>query len=173
VPGVGSASFDLQLRVWPHCEVLALLKPYQARNREMLLGLGIATPTAPDGRLREGDRVLIRITNANFGGYLWVDFYTTDGAVLHLNAGHAQPRLRAGEAIELGNDLPSSWLVAPPFGTVLLTALSSPTPFNETADRPPFELASAYLQQLRESLVGAEFGAHVIAEFVLLRTVPR
>lgn len=173
MPGVSTAAFDLQLRIWPHCEVLALLKPYQARNREMALGLAIATPTAPKGRLREGDRVLIEVTNAQRDGYLWVDYYTADGAVMHLNAGPAQLRLGAGEAIELGRDIPASWLTAPPFGTVLVTALSSPMPFGEATDRPPFELASAYLQRLRESLAVGEFGARAVAEFVFLETVPR
>ena len=173
VPGVSAARFDLQLRIWPHCEVLALLKPYQARNREMATGLAIATPTAPNGRIREGDRVLIEVTNARREGYLWVDYYTADGAVMHLNAGAVQPLLRAGETIELGRDIPSSWLAAPPFGTVLVTALSSPVPFDAAAGRPPFELASAYLQRLRESLGAGEFGARVVAEVVFLETVPR
>ncbi|MDN8614701.1 DotU family type IV/VI secretion system protein [Variovorax ginsengisoli] len=173
LPGVSAAEFDLQLRIWPHCEVLALLKPYQARNRELALGLAIATPTAPTGRLREGDRVLIEVTNARRDGYLWVDYYTADGAVLHLNAGPVQLRLTAGETIELGRDIPSSWLAAPPFGTVLVTALSSPMPFAQASERPPFELASAYLQRLRESLAVGEFGARAVAEMVFLETVPR
>ena len=173
LPGVSAAEFDLQLRIWPHCEVLALLKPYQARNRDKVLGLAIATPTAPKGRLREGDPVLIEVVNAQREGYLWVDYYTTDGAVMHLNAGPVQLRLRAGEVLQLGRVIPSSWLVAPPFGTVLVTALSSPMPFADAADRPPFELASAYLQRLRESLAEGEFGARVIAEVVFLQTAPR
>jgi type IV/VI secretion system ImpK/VasF family protein len=173
VPGVSAAAFDLQLRIWPHCEVLALLKPFQARNRELALGLAIATPTAPTGRLREGDRVLIEVTNAQRDGYLWVDYYTADGAVQHLNAGPAQLRLGAGATIELGRDIPSSWLVAPPFGTVLVTALSSTLPFGQASERPPFELASAYLQRLRESLALGEFGARAVAEVVFLETVPR
>jgi hypothetical protein len=173
VPGVGTVRFDLQLRVWPHCEVVAILKPYQARNLEQKPGLKLAAPTARKGQLREGDMVLFQVRNAGFEGYLWVDYYTADGAVMHLNAGRGQPRVRAGETIELGRDIPSSWLVAPPFGTVLLTALSSPTPFNDSADRPPFELASAYLQRLRASLAAGEFGARVIADFIFLETVSR
>lgn len=173
VPGVGTVRFDLQLRVWPHCEVVAILKPYQARNLDLKLGLKVAASTARHGQLREGDMVLFQVRNADYEGYLWVDYYTADGAVMHLNAGRGQPRVRAGETIELGRDIPSSWLVAPPFGTVLLTALSSPTPFSDTADRPPFELASAYLQRLRASLAAGEFGAKVIADFVFLETVPR
>jgi type IV/VI secretion system ImpK/VasF family protein len=173
LPGVGSASFDLRLRVWPHCEVVAILKPYQARNRDKHFGLKVAVSTAHRGRLREGDLVLFQATNANYDSYLWVDYYTADGAVMHLNAGREQPLVRAGETIELGRDIPSSWLAAPPFGTVLLTALSSPTPFDAAADRPPFELASAYLQRLRESVAGNTFGDRLIADFVFLETVPR
>ncbi len=173
LPGVSAANFDLQLRVWPHCEVFAILKPHQARNRDLGLGLKVAVATAREGRLREGDPVLLQVTNAKYDGYLWIDYYTADGAVMHLNAGREQPRVPASETIELGKDIPASWLVAPPFGTVLLTALSSQTPFSDTADRPPFELASAYLQRLRESLAAGEFGAQVIADFVFLETVPR
>lgn len=173
LPGVAAAAFDLQLRIWPHCEVLALLKPYQARNLELALGLAIETPTAPEGRLREGAPVLIEVSNALREGYLWVDYYTADGAVLHLNAGPTQARLDAGARIVLGRDIPSSWLSAPPFGTVLVSVLSAPMPFAGAAERPPFELASAYLQRLRESLAAGEFGARVVAEVVFLETVPR
>ncbi len=173
LPGMGAASFDLQLRVWPHCEVVALLKPFQQRNLEQHPGLAIAIPTARGGHLREGDPVQIEVTNAARDGYLWVDYYNADGSVIHLNAGRAQPRRRAGETAAFGRDMPSSWLVAPPFGAVLLTALFSPTPFEAAADRPPYELASAYLQWLRESLSAEAFGSHVVAELAFFETVER
>ena len=173
LPGVTEASFDLRLRVWPHCEVVEILKPYQARNRELGHGLKIEATSAQKGQLREGDPVLFRATGPNYDGYLWVDYYTADGAVMHLKASRGQARVRAGETIELGRDIPSSWLVAPPFGTVLLAVLSSPMPFNEANERPPFELASAYLQRLRESLASGEFGARVIADTLFLETIPR
>jgi hypothetical protein len=46
-------------------------------------------------------------------------------------------------------------------------------PFGQASERPPFELASAYLQRLRESLAAGEFGARAVAEVVFLETVPR
>lgn len=173
LPGVTETSFDLRLRVWPHCEVVEILKPYQARNRELGHGLKAEATSAHKGQLREGDPVLFRVTGPNYDGYLRVDYYTADGAVMHLKAGRGQPMVRAGETVELGRDIPSSWLVAPPFGTVLLATLSSPVPFSEAMERPPFELASAYLQQLRESLAAGEFGVRVIADTLFLETVPR
>jgi len=82
-------------------------------------------------------------------------------------------RLRAGDKLELGRDIPSSWLVGPPFGRVLVTAVSSPVPLGALADRPPFELASAYLLRLREALAAGKGSERLIADFVFLETVAR
>jgi type IV/VI secretion system ImpK/VasF family protein len=173
MPGVGSPEFDVELRVWPHCEVFAILKPYQLRNREKAYGLDVDAATDRGGQLREGDNVRVQVVAPNHDNYLWVDYYTADGSVMHLNAGQVATRLRAGEKLELGRDIPSSWLVGPPFGRVLITAISSPAPLRETADRPPFELASAYLLRLREALAAGKGGERLIADFVFLETVPR
>ena len=173
LPGVKSPRFDIGLRVWPHCEVFAILKPYQARNTEKAYGLDVSAPTARDGRLREGDNVRVQVTAPRHDSYIWVDYYTADGSVMHLNAGQQPTRLHAGEVLEIGRDIPSSWLVSPPFGSVLITVLSSPTPLTETADRPPFELASAYLLRLRESLAASKNSDRLIADFVFLETVSR
>ncbi len=98
--GQPAAEFDLQLRIWLHCEALALPRPYQARNRELALGLAIATPTAPTGRLREGDRVRIEVTNARRDGYLWVDY--------HGRRRRAAPERGAGAAAPDRPERPSS-----------------------------------------------------------------
>ena len=173
LPGVKSANVALALRVWPHCEVVAMLKPYQARNRDKQRGLAINVKSARDARLREGDLVLLQVTQPNFDGHLWVDYYTADGSVLHFNAGRSSRRLAAGEQVELGQDIPSSWLVSPPFGTVLVTALASPLAFSENADRPPFELASDYLLRLRGSLTANKDPERLVAEFAFLETTER
>jgi hypothetical protein len=171
--GIGAASFALRLRVWPHCEVVAILKPYQARNQEKRHRLKVAALTAQEGRVREGDTVVVRVTNADHGGYLRVDYYTADGAVMHLHGNRGPQPLRAGEVLELGRDIPASWLVSPPFGTVLITALSSTAPLADPAGTPPFELASAYLQRLREALASSEAAGRPVADFVFLETVSR
>ena len=173
LPGVKSANVALALRVWPHCEVVAMLKPYQARNRDKQRGLAIQVKSARDGRLREGDLVVFQVTQPNFDGHLWVDYYTADGSVLHFNAGRSSRRLAAGEPVELGQEIPSSWLVSPPFGTVLVTALASPSAFSENADRPPYELASDYLLRLRGSLTANKDPERLVAEFLFLETVGR
>jgi type IV/VI secretion system ImpK/VasF family protein len=173
VPGVKSARAELALRIWPYCEVVAMLKPYQVRNRDKQWGLTVSARSARSGQLREGDPVLFEVTQPNFEGYLWVDYFTADGAVLHFNAGHSPYRLAAAQRVEFGQDVPASWLVSPPFGTVLVTVLASPMPFSENLDRPPFELASDYLLRLRESLAAHQDPERLIAEFEFLQTAER
>ncbi|MBS0343326.1 MAG: DotU family type IV/VI secretion system protein [Proteobacteria bacterium] len=173
MPGVRAPQFRLGLRIWPHCEVYAILKPYQARNRDKNYGLRIRAPTAVEGRLREGDTVVLRLTQASFDANLWVDYYTADGSVLHFQAGRGQLRVPADAQIELGRDIPASWLVSPPFGTVMVAAIASPAPFSETADRPPFELASAYLLRLREMLAANRGADRLVADILFLETVER
>ena len=173
IPGVRATQFQLGLRVWPHCEVYAILKPYQARNRDKGYGLRVRAPSAIEGRLREGDTVVLRLTQASFEGSVWVDYYTADGSVLHFQAGRGQQRLPADAQIDLGRDIPASWLVSPPFGTVLVTAIASPAAFSETVDRPPFELASAYLLRLREMLAANRGGERLVADLLFLETVER
>jgi hypothetical protein len=165
--------FDIGLRVWPHCEVFAILKPYQARNVEKAYGLDVSAPSAHDGKLREGDSVRVQVVAPRHDSYIWVDYYTADGSVMHLNTGQVPTRLHASETLELGRDIPSSWLVSPPFGNVLITVLSAPMPFGETADRPPYELASAYLLRLREALAASKNSERLIADFVFLETISR
>jgi type IV/VI secretion system ImpK/VasF family protein len=173
IPGADSPTFDVELRVWPHCEVFSILKPYQLRNREKAQGLAIDVPTAGEGRLREGDNVRIQVTAPSHDSYLWIDYYTADGSVMHLNAGASGTRVRAGEKLEVGRDIPASWLVGPPFGRVLVTAVSSPVPLGPITGRPPFELASAYLLRLREALAAGKESERLIADFVFLETVAR
>jgi len=173
VPGVRAPQFQLGLRIWPHCEVHAILKPYQMRNREKSYGLRIRAPSAVEGRLREGDAVVLKLTQANFDANVWVDYYTADGSVLHFQAGRGQLRLPADAQVELGREIPASWLVSPPFGTVMVAAIASPAPFSETADRPPFELASDYLLRLREMLAANRGADRLVADFIFLETVER
>lgn len=173
IPGVRAPHFNIGLRVWPHCEVFAILKPSQARNRQKKHGLSVSAPSAVDGRLREGDAVRVQVVAPHHESYIWVDYFTADGSVMHLNTGPAPTRLRAGESLELGRDIPSSWLVSPPFGNVMITVLSAPMPFSETSGRPPYEMASAYLLRLRETLAASKNSERLIADLISLETVAR
>ena len=173
LPELRAPVFDLRIRAWPHCEVAAILQRHQARNREEKAGLRVQAPSARDGRLREGDAVRLQVDGPAYDSHLRVDYYTSEGAVMHLTPDADRARLAAGQSIALGHDMPSSWLVSPPFGTVLVAALASPAPFADTVGRPPFELASAYLAHLRESLAANAGGDRLVADLLFLETVAR
>lgn len=170
LPGVGAADFDLQLRVWPHCEVVSLLKPYRQRNRESGAPLKLTVPSAREGRVREGDPVIVQVERARDTDAIQVDCYLVNGAVMHLVSAVATSD---GKRLELGRDIPSSWLTSPPFGEMLITAVSSTTRLRETADRPPFEMASTYLLRLREALAAGDGGDRLRADYLFVETVSR
>ena len=106
---------------------------------------------------------------------LWVDYYTADGAVLHFRSEGAQMVDTApGQTLSFGTDVPASWLVSPPFGTVLVTAVAIPRgQLGAEPGPPPFELASAYLLRLRERLGADRSGEKTVADYVFLETVER
>lgn len=173
LPQAKAPDFDLHIRAWPYCEVAAILKPYQQRNQDAKAGLRVEAPSARDGRLREGDAVRLQVTGPAQASHVRVDYYTADGAVLHLGAASARARLAARQRLTLGDDMPTSWLVSPPFGTVLVTVVASPAAFEGLADRPPFELAPAYLAALRESIAANPGSQRLVADFLFLETAAR
>ena len=170
LPGVRVADFDLQLRVWPHCEVVALLQPYRQRNREAGTPMRLTVPSAREGRLREGDTVVVQVERARDTDAIQVDCYLVNGAVMHLVSAVATAD---GKRLELGRDMPSSWLTSPPFGEMLITAVSSTTHLRETADRPPFEMASTYLLRLRQALAASDGSDRLRADYLFVETVSR
>jgi type IV/VI secretion system ImpK/VasF family protein len=173
LPHAKTPDFDLRIRAWPYCEVAAILKPYQLRNQDNKAGLRIEAPSAPAGRLREGDAVRLQITGPIYVSHVRVDYYTSDGAVLHLMSESTGARLPARHTVTLGGNMPTSWLVSPPFGTVLVAVVASASPFEHLADRPPFELASAYLTALRESIAANPGSQRLVADFLFLETTSR
>lgn len=173
VADAAAADVQLQLRPWPYCEVSAILRPHQARNHRLRPGLRVSAPQAQGGRLHEGHRVSIEVSTPARDGLLWVDYYTADGAVIHLHARNTRRvAFGAGQTLVFGEDIPPSWLVSPPFGTVLITVVAVPASATLAPAEPaPYELASAYLQRLRATLAAVPASDPPIAELLFLQTV--
>ncbi len=173
--GTTPTRVQLQQRPWPYCEVVDILQAHQRRNAQARNPLALHVPAARGGSLREGDGVSLQVRAPAAEGVLWVDYYTADGAVLHLRAqGQRRVSFGPGQSFVFGEDLPSSWLVSPPFGTVLVTAVAVPAhaPLAAGTEPPPFELASAYLLRLRETLAAAGAAAP-LAALLFLQTRER
>ena len=173
IEGVASAGFDVKLRIWPHCEAIALLKPLRERNLNHRMGLQVAPTTGHSDRFIEGERIIVKLRNGNAPGYLYVDYWSVEGQVLHLlpNAGEPDSgrALAAGEQITVGQ-AQSTWDVGPPFGQELITVVSSPVPLYEDRQEV-MEEARDYLPVLRRALEAGDAGT--ASDFLVLQTEPR
>ena len=172
IAGVSDAGFDLKLRIWPHCEAIALLKPYRERNLSQRMGLEVTPNTGHSDRFIEGEPIVVKMINADYDGYLYVDYWSVEGGVLHLFPNPGEPasgtRFGPGEQHNVGESL-ATWEVGPPFGQELITIVSSPVPLYE-AERAQYEEARDYLPALREMLEAGD--GKVGANFLILQTEP-
>lgn len=172
--GVKTADVQVQLRIWPHCEVVKILEPYQARNKDSGYGLTVTPSTGHSDRFIEGEKVTIKVTQANYDGYLYVDYYFVDGNMAHIFPHPNEPEsgrlVKAGETLVIGNT-PEGWEVSAPFGQELITVISSPTPLY---DRPlsTFDKAEDYLPKLRQMLDANRGNTKLVATYLFMQTEP-
>jgi hypothetical protein len=78
LPGIGPLNFNVGLMAWPNCEVSAMLGPLltpPGRDAPRL------SPAAQN--LHTGDRLVIDGRAPAFDGYVYVDYYGSDGQVVH------------------------------------------------------------------------------------------
>ena len=157
-----------------YCRPLEVLRPFAQANRDGNLGLAVGNP-ATDGRLHEGDELVLTIKAPGRSSYIYVDYFSLDGNVVHMLPSPASRdnRLAASAQTTLGNGGPGgSWTVGEPFGTELVTVISSPKPLF-TKVRQEVEPAAGYLADLRKSLAraGTDPGtAGIAAEISFIRT---
>jgi serine/threonine protein kinase len=79
IPNIGVVHFDVGLMAWPYCEVSAKLAglPNQPGRDAPTLSLGAKDP-------HPGDRLVVDGHAPAFDGYVYVDYYGSDGQVVHL-----------------------------------------------------------------------------------------
>lgn len=174
IEGVKSADVQVQLRIWPHCEVVKILEPFHARNKDSGYGLTVTPSTGHSDRFIEGEKVTIKVTQANYDGYLYVDYYFVDGNMAHIFPHPNEPDsgrlVKAGETLVIGNT-PEGWEVSAPFGQELITVISSPTPLYE-GPLPTFDKAEDYLPRLRQLLDANRGNTKLVATYLFMQTEP-
>jgi type IV/VI secretion system ImpK/VasF family protein len=175
VEGVKSSNVNVQLRIWPHCEVVDILKTYKARNDDAGHGLHITPSTGHSDRFIEGEKIVVKLQQANYDGYLYVDYYTVNGAVAHIYPNAGEPDsgrlLQSGEQFEVGATRTKTWTVCPPLGQELITVIASPTPLYTDA-LEEIQTAQDYLPKLKQILAANAGNPKVTAAYLFMQTEP-
>ena len=175
VEGVKSSAVNVQLRIWPHCEVVDILKTHKARNDDGGYGLSVTPSTGHSDRFIEGENIVVKLQQANYDGYLYVDYYTVNGAVAHIypNAGEPESgrQISSGERFEVGATPTKTWTVCPPLGQELITVIASPTPLY-TEPLTEIETAQDYLPRLKQILAANSGNARMAAAYLFMQTEP-
>ena len=161
------------------CTAMTVLRPVTPAAGASELGLelrlagGITT-------LRDGARILPRVTAPQFAGYVRVDYLGHDGSVVHLYPTVADPsqhfvsvpsrRLPPGSILRLGDTGPGRplWEVGPPYGTDMIIAVASSQPLWRTDGLANIEdSAAAYLHRLSAAITAARAGGEQVTATVL------
>jgi hypothetical protein len=77
--GGGRVVFDVGLLPWPFCEISAMLAALVGQPAREAPTLALA---AKDTYI--GDRLIVDVRAPGFDGYLYIDYFNTEGQVLHL-----------------------------------------------------------------------------------------
>ena len=141
---------------WPFCDVTNMVDTVAPP-------VGALTPPRidsdhPDMAFKDGERLVLKITNASIDGYLYVDYIDDDGTVAHMvpNPRHPQNSVRAGQEVKVGaakgeQTTEQAYEVSAPYGKRMILVSTSGEPlFAET--RNQVETAAAYFVALRNAL---------------------
>lgn len=178
ISGVKSANYQVKVLIWPHCEVVKLLTPYRQRNLDRHDGLAVTPTNGHSDRFVKDEQVVVKLTQANHDGYLYVDYYTVEGEVIHLFPNKREPNsgqiVPASQQIDVGQSgvQGGGWItVEPPFGQELMTVVASPTPLY-TGYRPDSEPAKDYLPLLKQAIEANRANDKFVADFMTIQTEP-
>jgi eukaryotic-like serine/threonine-protein kinase len=180
IPVVRQVADNVAVYVWPHCEMVKLLRTSALPPRPGTAPL--LQFNNPNLIYRAGDTLVVRVTaSAEYDGYLYVDYLDTEGNIVHMlpmtlhpdDAVKAGQELTLGAAKEGGKGGQRVYEISKPFGPNLVVAISSPQPlFPRRANE--VENAGDYLPVLTRALEAAAAAPgehHPVAAFSVINTV--
>lgn len=177
VEAIAPVSWNVRPVASVFCPALDAVRPIASMAGAPDQGLALALA---NGRttLRDGERIMPRLTMAGFRGALYVDYLAHDGSVAHLypasDPKKATPLLAPGQQLRLGDPGPGKpdWVVGPPYGLDMIVAIASSVPL-DLAPRPAVEENGAdYLRALRAALSKVEQHGEATATVLTVETLP-
>lgn len=176
LPGVQNAVVDVKGLDGALCGALDLFAPYLRNNRVNGHGLQVQARNT-NGQYIEDENLIVDLRLPRYESYVYVDYFSIDGGVLHMLPNEAYPENFGSPDLEfsLGEaDSARNWSIAAPFGTEIVVVLSSPEPLFES-NREEVEFASGYLTSLRDRLrqiEGGQNGHRLSADIFFITTKP-
>ncbi|ALJ35340.1 MULTISPECIES: DUF4384 domain-containing protein [Azospirillum] len=154
------------------CEPLTLIGPFRASNAGSAASLSIRFKEAAGTSFVDGQDLMFDIVAPDFPAHLQVDYFTSDGDVIHLlpNPLEISGRVESGAVRRLGERGAGGrfWSVGPPYGHELIVVVASPAPLF-AAPRPEAEAVASYLPALKQALDSAAPATVATARFLKTR----
>jgi hypothetical protein len=153
--------------------VIKLLEPLKQRGEVQDLGLRMylnKLDSVPSYVAR--DDLAIRVqTPSKFDSFVYVDYYSADGTVVHLfpTPQEAMQRFGRSQALTVQQLNGQPLEIQAPFGIELVTVVASQTPLF-LKPRAGTEESAAYVNALRQALMQEETRTTITATFSLLTT---
>jgi serine/threonine protein kinase len=152
IPEASNVIYEVNTLVWPFCEVASILSEHKQKTPLAGTGLQIETKSHSN-QLIEGNNLVIELAAPDFASYLYVDYYRSDGTVVHLYPEIKKDMKKIPPATRLIiGENQSPWVIQKPFGENQIVLMASKKPLvNE--QRPLQEPAQDYLSLLHKKVI--------------------
>jgi hypothetical protein len=150
IRGVETLDFSVGLMIRPYCQVIALLTPLLEQPERNAPSLGLAV----SGEAHIKDRLMLQVRAPGFDGYLYVDYFDSEG-----NVGHLFPNDRdlfnlrpARNVFVLGRPpMNRCWVFDGNTGQQLITLVAATKPLF-SGRLPEVEDAGGYIASLSDAI---------------------
>jgi hypothetical protein len=156
--------------VWPFCEVASILSEHKQKKPLNATGMQLDTKSRSN-QLIEGNDLVVELAAPDFASYLYVDYYRSDGTVVHLypEVKDGMNKIPPTTRLTIG-EMNSPWAVKKPFGENQIVLMASDQPLLDQ-NRPLQEPAQDYLSILHKKVIVNE--TPVAVKYLMVTTNPR
>jgi len=148
VRGIGLVSTEIGLRIWPYCEVVALLNPVLEAKGSVAPVLALASGT---GEAHIGERLTLDVQAPEFDSYIYIDYFDAEGEVLHLFPNRRDPLNFKPKRNRISFQPGSCWILSGSTGEQLVSMVAAARPLF-SGERPEVEKTGDYLAGLSDAI---------------------
>jgi serine/threonine protein kinase len=148
IRGIGLVSTEIGLRIWPYCEVVALLNPVLEAKGSVAPVLALASGT---GEAHIGERLTLDVQAPEFDSYIYIDYFDAEGEVLHLFPNRRDPLNFKPKRNRISFQPGSCWILSGSTGEQLVSMVAAARPLF-SGERPEVEKTGDYLAGLSDAI---------------------